>query len=557
MARMIPQTVVASDTSGSERRVFSLLKNSLPDEYVVLHNISWLVRASAHRPTDGQADFLVTHPELGLLVLEVKGGVVRFSAQTGQWFTTPSGQSERTLKESPFDQAKRNMYALRDLLRDAPNWKREWELLGRSVCFPDGVFRQRLPVDDEQSVLLTSEHCSDPAGFAQRIEEIMRWWRSPRASFSKAAQQFVVDLLAQDVEVRQPLGAVVHETDEQIISLSEQQYRVLDLLSRNRRVQVSGPAGSGKTLLAVEKATRLARQGAKVLVTCFNRPLADFLSSTLQNNDSIAPDQRSRLKVANFHSLSFELCRQAGIRNWTESQAGELLFNAVDLVGPRFDAIVVDEGQDFEADWWMPISMLLTDPDDGILYVFYDSNQKIYRRPEELPEGLVPIPLNESWRNTEEIFHSVNEFYSGDEVRCMGPRGPEVQMEDMDDYTNVRQLLSRVLHRLVEEEELQPKDIVVLTTDAGLREELAGRVGAFVLSKTPEGPRDVHLESVHRFKGLDAPAVLLVDAGIATREEQDKLLYVGCSRARSFLVVCARQDVLNRLGPGAKGAKPS
>ena len=118
MARMIPQTVVASDTSGSERRVFSLLKNSLPDEYVVLHNISWLVRASAHRPTDGQADFLVTHPELGLLVLEVKGGVVRFSAQTGQWFTTPSGQSERTLKESPFDQAKRNMYALRDLLRD-------------------------------------------------------------------------------------------------------------------------------------------------------------------------------------------------------------------------------------------------------------------------------------------------------------------------------------------------------------------------------------------------------------------------------------------------------
>lgn len=552
---MIPPAVMAPDTPASERRVFSLLKHGLSSEYVVLHNISWLVRASASRPTDGQADFLVTHPELGLLVLEVKGGGVRFHAETGQWFTAPSGKPERTLKESPLDQAKRNMYALRDLLRAAPNWRKEWEVLGRSVCFPDGVFRQRLPVDDEQSVLITSDHCGDPGSLARRVEEVMRWWGSPRASFAKAAQQFVVDLLAQDIEVRQPLGAIVDETDAQIISLSGQQYRVLDLLSRHRRVQVAGPAGSGKTLLALEKAKRLARQGAKVLITCFNRPLADFLSSTLQSDDSITTEQRPLLRVANFHSLSFELCRQAGIRKWTQSEAGELLLNAVDLVGPRFDAIVVDEGQDFEADWWMPLSMLLTDPDDGILYVFHDSNQKIYRRSQELPEGLIPIPLNESWRNTEEIFNSVNRFYSGDEVRCMGPRGPEVQMEDVDEYSDIRQLLSKVLHRLVQQEELKPEDIVVLTTDAGLREELEGQVGAFVLTQAPAGSRDVRLESVHRFKGLDAPAVLLVDAGTASREEQDKLFYVGCSRARSFLVVCARQDVLTRLEPGVDGGK--
>lgn len=56
----------------------------------------------------------------------------------------------------------------------------------------------------------------------------------------------------------------------------------------------------------------------------------------------------------------------------------EQLITAVDLLGPLYDAIVVDEAQDFLENWWLPLQLLLSDPDNGILYLFYDDNQNIY-----------------------------------------------------------------------------------------------------------------------------------------------------------------------------------
>ena len=545
---MIPSAVVASDTPGSERKVFRLLQSGLDDDYVVLHNVSWLTRGERRRPVDGQADFVVTHPELGVLVLEVKGGEIRFDAASGRWFTKPGGSPEAQLKESPLEQARRNMYALRDLLQEAPGWNRAWDVLGRAVCFPGGSVNQRFP-DDVARSLLTMEHTRDEKRFGERLEDVMRWWCPDNANFSEVGQQKVVDLLAQDIDIRRPLGAEVRQSDQEIIRLSERQYRVLDHLSKMRRVEVSGPAGSGKTLLALEKSKRLAAQGSDVLLTCFNRPLADFLASSVDRSSaSDDPEMGARLQVMTFHQLSSRLSRQAGIKGWSEDEAGELLLNAADLVGPMFDAIVVDEAQDFESDWWMPLSMLLKDPDQGILYVFYDSNQKIYRRPAELPDGLVPVPLNESWRNTKQIFESVDRFYSGEAVSSMGPPGPDVVLEEVEDSASVSKVLSRLLHRLIREEEIGPNEVVVLTTDARLRDELVGAVGSFNLVQRRELSEDVLVESVHRFKGLDSPAVVLVDAGGSSSDQQDKLLYVGCSRARSLLVICAQEDVLVRLG---------
>ena len=67
------------------------------------------------------------------------------------------------------------------------------------------------------------------------------------------------------------------DDDRELLRLTEQQFAVLDRLRRQRRVSISGGAGTGKTVLALEKARRLAREGSGVLLTCFNRPLADNL----------------------------------------------------------------------------------------------------------------------------------------------------------------------------------------------------------------------------------------------------------------------------------------
>lgn len=209
---------------------------------------------------------------------------------------------------------------------------------------------------------------------------------------------------------------------------------------------------------------------------------------------------------------------------------------AVERLGPRYDALIVDEAQDLAADWWVPLQLLLEDPDRGILYAFYDDNQAIYRRPEGLPDGLLDFRLNEVWRNTTQIFAAVTAYYRGEELACLGPAGPEVDVRAVEPE-RLRDELSRVLHRLAAEEDLDPRDIVVLTPHAPRHSAVAGRVGAFVLTEEPRGGRDVLLSSIHRFKGLDAPAVVVCEVDRFREQEFTRNMYVACSRARALLVV--------------------
>ena len=267
------------------------------------------------------------------------------------------------------------------------------------------------------------------------------------------------------------------------------------------------PPAAGKTLVAAEKARRLATQGFDVLFTCFNRPLADHLRKALARR---AEDPRVGLPPA------LPRPREGGRRGDVGEarrprvlgqQLPEYLGQAVDRLGPRFDALIVDEAQDFEESWWLPLQMLLRDPDHGVIYVFYDDNQAIYRRPGGLPEGLVSARLTENWRNTSPIFDAVMGFYSGGKVTCAGPDGPPIEMASVP-KEDLRSELSKLLHRLIEEGDLEAKDVVVLTPHAPAHSPVLGQVGAFKLTDDPVGKRDVRLSSIFRYKGLDAPAVV-------------------------------------------------
>jgi superfamily I DNA/RNA helicase len=346
----------------------------------------------------------------------------------------------------------------------------------------------------------------------------------------------LINALAHDIEIRPLLSAQVEAADQEIIRLSPRQYGVLQMLSSYRRVIVSGPAGSGKTLVAVEKARRLATLGFRTLLTCFNRPLADYLRDSLRGI--------SGLDVFSFHQLSRAMALQAGLRlpigdptsAWWDQVAG-LLEPATSKLGARYDAIVVDEGQDFAEAWWLPLLLTLNDPDHGVLYVFYDSNQAIYGRPQGLPQGLMEARLWENFRNSHPIFDTVMSYYRNPEsMECAGPEGPPVEIQSVARH-ELRRELSKILHRLIQVERLLPRDLVVLTPFNVDRSEVRGQVGAFRLTPTPVGGNDVLLSSVYRFKGLDAKAVVIVEVIQRDDLEGMKLMYVACSRARSLLVV--------------------
>lgn len=213
-----------------------------------------------------------------------------------------------------------------------------------------------------------------------------------------------------------------------------------------------------------------------------------------------------------------------------------MLERAAEQVSPRYDALVVDEALDFPDDWWLPLLTLLEEPDAGILYVFHHSNQAIYRRKGALPDKLLPAQIYENWRNTRAVFDTVMRYYSGHSIDCRGPAGPEVEWHEVS-AQNLRGELGRVLHRIIREGQLSSRDVVVLVPRGVERSAVFGRCGAFNLTLVAKGRDDVQLSTIHRFKGLDAKAVVICEVSPREDEHFQQLLSVACSRARSLLVV--------------------
>ena len=353
------------------------------------------------------------------------------------------------------------------------------------------------------------------------------------------------------VEIRTPLKLEFDEEDKKIVELTEDQAWVRSFVMNRRRAAVTGPAGSGKTILALQIAQRLADEGKRTLLTCFNKLLGEHLRD-------VAGD-RPNLEVAHFHGLAVTLAREAGLplpvegdepgQDYFEEVLPDLLRRAAERLGPRYDAIVVDEAQDFHEAWWPDLMSLHRDPDEGRLYVFADDNQNLYG-------GALPLgpedhcgPLRGNVRNTKAIGEFVSVFYRGEEKPLVrGPEGRPPQILGYEDDDGLARLLGIVLTNLVEEEHLHLDDIVVLTPSGRAKSRLRARerIDGFRLSERLE-PGTILATSVHGFKGLERAVVILAELGDKHAEELSQYLYVGASRAKNELIVLAYEPVAREL----------
>jgi superfamily I DNA/RNA helicase len=331
------------------------------------------------------------------------------------------------------------------------------------------------------------------------------------------------------------------DNERRFIDLVDKQFRILDFLAKHRRVAISGCAGSGKTLLALEKARRLNEQGFSVLLTCYNKALARLMRQRL--------DHKPNLHIYTFHGICEKLFRQAGLAPSDDSQIPadilfkeiypNLLIEAADKLSWRVDAIIVDEGQDFCEDWWLALKLLLHDPDNGIFYFFHDDNQNIYDgkgwRP---PLEEAPFSLTENCRNTQKIHAYVRQFYPPEHhTTAPGPLGRDVEIHYYRNDVELKNALSRILYRLIENEGIATKDIVILTTRRKqvLQNQLIGR---FRVKADPDiSNNEIRCNTIHYFKGLESPIVIIVEIELNKVPNLKNLLYVGASRARHHLII--------------------
>ena len=410
----------------AERLVEERLRAALPEEARLYANVRFTAKTREHGPAhDGEADIVIVHPDYGLLVIETKSGAP--SLAHGTWYL-----GDRKLDRSPFAQAEDAKHDLKRTIEALPNWPSGRELrAGHAVAFPD-VDLASLPKghallgpDAKLDLVFDADAFATPEATRRALARVRDWWvadGSRAYPLTPAEFAVVIDFLAPTVELRRLLRHDLEEGRSQLLMASRAQQLVLNQNRSRVRAEVVGPAGSGKSLIAVEMACRLAREGFRTLYVCFNQPLATAVLREVEEREA-EPDRRP--DVLTFHRLCEILGQRAGVlpprppkpipQAWWDETLPTALKEAIDADdGSRYHAIVVDEGQDFRLDWLETLPWLLFEPEDGVFWVFHDPGQAL-RRDDEVA-GLKlgpPLELFEDYRSPAPVSALAARFYRG------------------------------------------------------------------------------------------------------------------------------------------------
>lgn len=562
MAKMFPEEArYHRPDSDAERRLYPVFAG-LPADYAVYCNRRWHTpRHSGAAPRPAEADFLIAHPDHGILVVEVKGGRIRYDPKTDSWFS-----NDARLEQSPFAQVQRTRYRLRDVLKASGFGGLEFPL-GEAVAFPDAdVAPGDLPVGEVPERVIDAGDLDDVEPAVLRTFETFGLHDKAQV-FGRRGINALTAAVAGSVEITRNLGGRIAETEAELVRLTENQYEILDALDGNQRVLVLGGAGTGKTLLAIEEARRLAAQGLRVLVTCFNQPLGIHLAGELRSVEGV--------EALHFHGICTRWASEARLdherqpdesaEQYYEQRAPELLTQAADVLQRRVDAVLVDEAQDFLPDWITALELLLDDR-DGILFLFADENQAIYHRGFARPANFLRYRLTSNLRNSASIHRLLVEHF-GEQSVAKGPAGVEVTVRTWSGERELRHELSSLLTQLSRHG--VPGDAITVLTGRSTAHSRFGRddaVGSFRLCSNPKRANEIRLASVHRYKGLESTVVILCEMEEVHDTARASLWYTGLSRARSALILLAHDpdgsltglgvdDVLSAVLTGNRGER--
>jgi len=538
MAKLIPANIDSS-IANSEIIFLKALFQYTPDNWVVYHNFNFLDFDNAGHPKraktlqEGEADVVLFIPEQGFIVVEVKGGGIEY--KNNQWYTEDRYGEFHSIK-NPFEQARKAEHFISRKCKQETN---ERFVQGYAVCFPNMKIDMNvdLPLDAPPQVVLTNTSLQS-GQLEKNILSLFKHWNKGSSLSLKASKQ-IQQVVLQPAFRLVPQLSLKHETEKnQLLQLTQQQYQTLDFLINHQHALIEGGAGTGKTLLLMEKARRLAEADKKVLVLTFNLKLAGVIKSSFSSTKLV--------EVNTIHTISEQLCKKAGLKYKVPDKAKdisdffndtsiELLSQANEKLNVSFDAILVDEAQDFEDHWWLAIMELLIseDPKETWLYVFYDKNQNIFKRDYNFPiDYSHTFSLTYNCRNTSQISHWLNQHFSYSSIaNPLAPGGDTVEMirwKNKDDQN------LKLIHQIeqMEKQGVDLDEIVILT---------AFKPENSLITK----PKNIEFTTIMKYKGLEKSVVILVDVQpdmeYSIRED---LIYTAASRAVSKLILLVKKGEL-------------
>lgn len=532
MAIMIPNRPHAFAPASLEGVMFTALEK-LPDEYYVFHSLrlSTVVDNTFH---ESETDFVVFNKRLGILCLEAKAGQVRY--ENGYWLY---GSGEPMHNGGPFNQAASNKWKLIKYFEN----HRFASILEKckflhAVWFPSisesDIRSMRLPTESDKALIMTKEALADPQPYLERILST----ELPNGKETNLTEQEVNRILR---EILCPqfnvFPSVTFESDLKKIvfhRMLEEQAGILNFLSEQKTAVINGAAGTGKTMIAVEKAQRHARAGEKVLFLCYNVQLKNYLSENYPHDN------------IDYYTISGLACKLCDTAAPNYEKLKSVLEDMYVFDSFPYMHVVIDEGQDFGAEAVEETGLIeimksiITDikPDNASFYIFYDKLQLVQARtiPQYISDADCKLALYRNCRNTENIATTSLAPITERKPKLIDGcvKGVPAKLHFCESDDKAKEKIDLIIDTLKGQ---GVKDIVIITCKTENTSVMSSIVSNGLYRNK------YRFSTCRKFKGLEADAVILVDADADIFEEEKALLYyVGTSRARLWLDIITTMD---------------
>lgn len=527
MATMIPEKPHQFDPASQEGLMFEAFEK-LPDEYYVFHSfrISDVKDNVFH---ESETDFVIYHREKGVICLEAKAGHVRY--ENGYW-RYASGLPMHN--GGPFNQASSNKWKLIKYIESG----KMSGIISRckflhAVWFPsvtDAELRgMTLPSEGDKGLVLTKEALSDPKPYIEKIFSITLPNKIETVIHPRESQQLIREVFCPQFNVF-PTASFDADLKKLVFHrLLKEQAGILNFLEEQQTAIINGAAGTGKTMIAVEKAQRHASNNEKVLFLCYNVLLKNHLAKTYPHEN---------IDYYTVAGLACKMCNTP-VPNYAKLK-GKLEDMYLSESFP-YQHVIVDEGQDFglddinESDILETIQEVVTDSNgvNGTFYVFYDKLQSVLNDhlPKFLKDADCKLTLYRNCRNTENIavtsLRPITERKPKLFEGCVKGIPAKFHFCSNDD-TAINQLDETIDQLKID----GFKDIVILTWKTEETSLLAQKVTNGLYRNK------YRFSTCRKFKGLEADVVILIDVDADTFDSNNVMLYyVGTSRARIRLEI--------------------
>lgn len=551
MSIMLPSYISSSTHSKAEKQIYGWFKeNTNTKDWYVLHSVGL---AQHKRYIYGEIDFIVLAPEYGIFCLEIKGGRVKI--KDGVWHFTDRNNNTDTSSRGPFKQAEEGFFSIRNYLKTKLSPENQHILRcvsGIGVMFPDITY-QSVGSEDAEELVFDSSFDGDVYRYISQLAEytenkMLDKGLSPYRP-SKDDIIAIKDAIRGDYSFDFSLIANKHLSLEKMKEITEQQTAALALLQENKHCLFYGHAGTGKTYLAIETATRFQSKGLKVGFFCYNKALAGWLSKMM------AGEETKPSYVGTVHSYVVKLMgfEENGIQNWKQL-VSDCIKQLDSSQKELFDVIVLDEAQDLTSPtYYLFFSLLLKGGlTNGRFYAFGDFvSQNIYET--EIPDyeklnlislatrDLVRYPLTLNCRNTDSIHKLVAFAYniSEEEWHPANIDGPTYEY-----FSNENPKLIKVINDLLDSG-VNPNCITILSPYVNSNSRtFQYLVANNRIRKAFERENPIVFSTIKSYKGLENDYVFVCDVG---ENDYDETLYVALTRARYALYVVGDQKLLLRM----------